>query len=68
MRINTDKIRLIAAQQGLNLGKLAEKAGVSRQTLSTTMTRGTCRTETVVKIYDALGLDPGELLHKEAHP
>ena len=62
MIINTDKVRILAAQQGTNLSKLAEKAGVSRQTISTTMTRGTCRTETAVKLATALGVEPETLL------
>ena len=62
MLINTDKVRLLTAQQGMNLSKLAEKAGVSRQTLSTTMTRGSCRTETVMKLCDALSIDTSDIV------
>lgn len=62
MNINADRIRILAAQKGMNLTRLADKAGISRQTLSTTMTRGTCRAETIVKICEALEVEPIEIM------
>jgi DNA-binding Xre family transcriptional regulator len=66
MQVNTDKIRLMAARQGLNLGRLAAQAGRSRQTLSTVMTRKTCRTDTVMKLCEALGVEAEEIIRAEA--
>ena len=61
MLINPEKIRLIAAEQGMNTGQLAEKAGISRQALSTAFTRKTCRPETIVKLSNALSVAASEL-------
>ena len=65
MDVNTDKIRLAAAQQGKKLGELAIIAGVSRQTLSTTMSRKSCRAETAVRIAKALGVPVEDIIIRE---
>ena len=62
MLINTDKVRLLAAQQGITLGGLADRAGISRPTLSAALTRGSCRADTVVKIANALGIVPNDII------
>ena len=67
MQIDADKIRLIVAKQGSSLSELARISGVSRQTVSTTMTRGTCRPETAIKLSEALGIEPESIL-RSANP
>jgi DNA-binding Xre family transcriptional regulator len=64
MQVNTDKIRLLAARQGMNSADLAAKAGISRQTLSTTMTRRSCRTDTVLKLCEALSVAPEDIIRE----
>ena len=62
MKINGNKIEWLAAERGCTLKELAEKAGITRQNLSTVKTRGTCRAGTIFKIAKALGVDVTELL------
>ena len=65
MRINVDKMELIAAQQGLNCSGLAAKAQISRQTISTIRMRKTCSGGVMVRLADALGVDVTEILVQE---
>ena len=44
------------------MGQLANKAGLSRQNLSTIKNRGTCSALTAVKIATALGVDVTEIV------
>lgn len=63
MRIDSNKVKLI---QGLmTQGELAEKAGISRQGLSTILSRGTCRPISLAKIASALDVEPKELFKEE---
>lgn len=50
MRIDRDKIELLAATRRVNGAQLAALAGMSRQNLSTIKTRGTCTALSAVKI------------------
>lgn len=61
MKINSSKLELLTAMQGLNFRKLAEKSGVSRQSISTAKTRGTCNPLTAIKLANALGVEVEEL-------
>ena len=67
MQLNTDKIRILIAQQRLNRQQLADKSGVSRVTISTLLCRGTCQTETAIKLSEALGVEP-EVILRSANP
>lgn len=44
MKIDSINIKLMMAEQELRQIELAEKVGMSRQNLSTILTRGTCST------------------------
>ena len=55
MKLNTAAILCLLARNGMTRTELAERAGVSRQQISTIMLRGTCSPKTAGKI--ALGLD-----------
>lgn len=59
-----ENIEIMAARKGLRLGQLADKAGVSRQNLSTIKGRGTCTALTACKIA-ALGVDVTEIIKEE---
>lgn len=58
-------LEILAARNGLNLGQLAEKAGLYRQNLSTIKRRGTCTAMTAIKIADALGVDVTEIVEED---
>ena len=62
MKINTAKLELLTAQRGMNYGHLAEKADVSRQTLSTIKSRGTCAPITAHKLAQALEISVEQLV------
>lgn len=62
MKLNTSKILLLMAGFGINHGQLAEKSGVSRQTLSAVMNGRSCRPELVGKIAKALDVKPEEII------
>ena len=50
------------AQQGLKQYEFAERAGVSRQTVSTVMNGRSCRPELLGRLAKALGVDVVEIL------
>ena len=62
MKINIEKINILMAKKALPAYKLADLAGVSRQTISTVRYRGTCSTTTAIKIANGLGVEIEELI------
>ena len=60
-----NNLEIMAARKGMNLGKLADKAGLCRQNLSTIKNRGTCSALTAIKIAAALGVDVTEIIEEE---
>lgn len=62
MNISGTKLELLAAANGLNFSKLSELSGISRQSISTIKTRGTCSAKSLVKLANALGVNAEELL------
>ncbi|MGN0707337.1 MAG: helix-turn-helix domain-containing protein [Faecalibacterium sp.] len=65
MKIKGNQLELIAAQKGMTIVQLAEKAGLCRQNLSIIKNRGTCRPITAVRIANALGVDVNEIIEQE---
>lgn len=65
MIININALELKAAAMGLNLSQLADRAKVSRQTVSTIKGRRTCKATTLHKLATALEIDPAELLEEK---
>lgn len=63
MDINVDKIKLLKGQ--LPQYKLADKANISRNGLFLAFKRGYCRPETVLKLAEALNVDPQEIILNE---
>lgn len=61
MKVSRAKINLLMAKLLLNQTALAEKAGISRQTLSAAMNGKNCRPELLGKISKALGVEPEEI-------
>lgn len=61
MNINTHKINALLANKGLTQTVLAEQTGISRQSICTILSRGTCFERNAGKIALALGVDVEEL-------
>lgn len=65
MKLDTIKITLILAEQGLTKTDLAEKCGISRQNISTIMRRGTCAIPTGGKLAKGLGVSIRDIIKEE---
>ena len=65
MKIDSINIKLMLAEQELRQIELAEKVGMSRQNLSTILTRGTCSTVNAGRIAKALSVDVREIVKEE---
>lgn len=62
MKINVKKLLILQAELDISIGELAEKSGVSRNTLAAIKAGKTCRPEIVGKIARALGCNVTEIL------
>ena len=58
MRLNRIKVNLLLAKLLINQAVLADKAGISRQTMSAVMNGRNCRPELLGRISKALGVEP----------
>ena len=66
MKIDSIKIKLLMAEQGINQSVLAERCEISRQNISTMLARGTCSIAKVGKLAKALGVDAREIVKEES--
>lgn len=62
MTINTTIIKLLLAELGMTQADLANKIGLSRQSVSTVLTRGTASPKTVGKLAAGLGVRPKDII------
>lgn len=62
MRLNRTKVQLLMAKGTFTQAKLAEKAGISRQTMSAVMNGRNCRPELLGKISKVLEVEPEEII------
>lgn len=62
MRIDKNKVQIKMAKLGINQHELAERAGISRQTLSYIINGKDCRPKLFGKICKALDSDPEVML------
>lgn len=62
MKLNQLKVKLLLAKQLISQADLADKAGISRQTLSAVMNGRNCRPELLGRIAKALGVEPEEII------
>lgn len=62
MKLNSYFIKLYIAEQRLTQTAFAEKAGLSRQGLNAILLKQTCSPESLLKIANAMGVPPQELL------
>ena len=65
MKIDTKKVVLILAEQGLTKTALAERSGMSRQNISTILGRGTCEPATSGKLAKGLGVSVAEITKED---
>lgn len=65
MKIDSFKIKLMLAEQGITQSILAERCGISRQNVSAMLGRGTCSIATVGKLAKGLGVDVQEISKEE---
>ena len=65
IRINSNRIYLLMAEQEHTQASLAPLCGISRQSICTMLTRGTAAPKSVGKIAKALGVDPIEIIEVE---
>ena len=62
------RIKQAIKESGISVGDLAQKLGVSRQTISRQINGANITVETVQKIADALGLPVGQLFDQKPQP
>lgn len=65
MKISKSKIELLLAEKGLSMTVLAERSGMSRQSISTIKQRGTCTPCTAAKLAKGLGVLVAEIIETE---
>lgn len=65
MKIDVLKMQILLGEKNMSITKLAEKSGVSRQTISCIKAGKTCSPRVTYKIAQALEIDVMELLEKE---
>ena len=65
MDINVSQVYTWMARRNMNQSDIARKSGMSRQIVSTILTRKTCSPVNLAKIANALGVDPGEIMKTE---
>ncbi len=65
MKIDTHKIKLILAEREMTRTELSDLCGISRQNVSTILTRGTCELKTAGKIAKGLGIPVAEIVKEE---
>ena len=61
MNVNGMKIEVLLAKAGITKTELANRCGVSRQNISTSVKRGTCEPRTLGKLAAGLGVSVSEL-------
>lgn len=62
MTISATKINLLKAEQRLTNSALAERSGISRQSISTILMRGTCNPITAGKLARGLGVSVADII------
>ena len=62
MKISATRIDTILADRGMTKAALADRAGISRQNISTIIRRGTCEPKTAGKLAAGLGVAVSDIL------
>lgn len=64
MRVKPEIIKIALIQRQLTQKELAEHCGISRQTINGICCGRSCRSETIEKVADALGVPVEKLIKK----
>lgn len=56
MYVKSKRIEILLAEQGLTKAELSGRCGISRQSISTIIRRGTCEPRTAGKLATGLGV------------
>lgn len=67
LKIDMFKLEVLLAAQGLTKTDLAMRCGVSRQSISTIVRRGTCEPRTAGKLAAGLGVGVAEITKGEVY-
>lgn len=62
IKIKSNKLRLLMAEQGKTQTSLAPLCGISRQSISNILARGTAAPKNAVKLAKALGVPVAEII------
>ncbi|WP_295884866.1 helix-turn-helix transcriptional regulator [uncultured Anaerococcus sp.] len=65
MNLNSSNIKLLMAEQELNIGLLAERMDMSRQWVSSNLQRGYSNTKFINKLAEALEVEIKEIVKLE---
>ena len=65
MKVNTNKVKLILAEQELTMTAFAQNSGVSRQNISIILGRGTCTPATAGKLAKGLGVPVADIVEED---
>lgn len=66
MKLNVLRVKLLLGQREWTQGKLAERAGISRQSLCAILARGSASPRSAVRLADALGVELSEIAEGRA--
>lgn len=64
MKLKTHKIKMMLAEREMTQSAYAELCGISRQNMSTILTRGTCELKTAGKLAKGLGVSVSEIVEE----
>ena len=65
MKISPKAIKRMMGAHLLTQEGLAQAAGVSRTTINSTLSKGSCSVQTAGKIAQALNVDPADIIEQE---
>lgn len=65
MKLDVLRIKMILAEREMTRTELAKACGISRQNVSTILTRGTCEPKTAGKLAKGLGIPVSEIMKEE---
>ena len=65
MKLDVNKIQIILAEREMTRSALATLCGISRQNISTILTRGTCELKTAGKLAKGLETPVAEIIKED---
>ena len=65
VNISTKQIEILLAERKMNMTELANTSGISRQSISTIVRRGTCKPCTVGKLAGGLGVRIEDIIQEQ---